>query len=105
MSGGHFNYAQFHISTIEEEIERILAQQGQKIPEDEFILSKDWYDEHPEDAFYPVYSDAMQTKMKEAVKVLKLAAIYAQRIDWFLSGDDGEESFMTRFEEEVKCNQ
>jgi hypothetical protein len=39
--------------------------------------------------------------MKEAVKQLRIAAIYAQRVDWFLSGDDGEESFIERLNEEL----
>ena len=30
-----------------------------------------------------------------------MAAIYAQRIDWLLSGDDGEESFKRRLKEEL----
>jgi len=33
--------------------------------------------------------------------VLRKAAIYAQRIDWLLSGDDGEESFLERLKEEL----
>jgi hypothetical protein len=30
-----------------------------------------------------------------------MAAIYVQRIDWLMSGDDGEESFMRRLKEEL----
>ena len=40
--------------------------------------------------------------MKEAVRALKIAQVYAQRVDWLLSGDDGEESFLSRLEEELK---
>lgn len=40
--------------------------------------------------------------MKEAVKALRVAQVYAQRVDWLLSGDDGEESFLRRLEEELK---
>jgi len=35
------------------------------------------------------------------MKVLKVASVYAQRIDWLLSGDDGEESFLKRLKEEL----
>jgi hypothetical protein len=38
---------------------------------------------------------------KKGLKILKTAAIYAQRIDWLLSGDDGEESFKERLKEEL----
>ena len=40
--------------------------------------------------------------MQDAVKILRKAAIYAQRIDWFLSGDDGEETLKERLEEDLK---
>jgi hypothetical protein len=38
--------------------------------------------------------------MKEAVKALKIAYAYANRIDYFLS-DEGEENFLKRLEEEL----
>ena len=38
---------------------------------------------------------------KEGVKKLREAAVYAQRIDWYLSGDDGEESLMKRLKEDL----
>lgn len=40
--------------------------------------------------------------MREAIKALKIAHIYAQRVDWYLSGDDGEKSFLSRLEQELK---
>ena len=33
--------------------------------------------------------------------MLKKAYIYAQRVDWLLSGDDGNESFIERLTEEL----
>ncbi len=33
--------------------------------------------------------------------MLRKAEIYAQRIDWYLAGDDGEESFMERLKDEL----
>ena len=32
---------------------------------------------------------------------LNLAGIYTQRLDWLFSGDDGEDSFFERLEEEL----
>lgn len=40
-------------------------------------------------------------EFKKGLKILKTAAIYAQRIDWLRSGDDGEESFKQRLKEEL----
>jgi hypothetical protein len=39
---------------------------------------------------------------KESVKKLKEAAVYAQRIDWYLSGDDGEDNLIERLKEELE---
>ena len=36
-----------------------------------------------------------------ALAILKKAYVYAQRIDWLLSDDDGEESFHKRLKEEL----
>ena len=40
-------------------------------------------------------------EFKKGLKILKTAAIYAQRIDWLLSGDDGEDSFKKRLKENL----
>lgn len=61
----------------------------------------DWYKKYPEDLFHYKYPDEVIEKMKEGIEVLKRAQIYAQRIDWLLSGDDGEESFLRRLEEDL----
>jgi hypothetical protein len=48
------------------------------------------------------YSDEVIMKFKEGIEALKKAYVYAQRIDWLLSGDDGEESFLRRLEEDLE---
>ena len=40
-------------------------------------------------------------EFKKGLKILKMASIYAQRIDWLLSGDDGEDSFKRRLKENL----
>jgi hypothetical protein len=40
-------------------------------------------------------------EFKKGLKILKLASIYAQRIDWLLSGDDSEKSFLERLKKEL----
>ena len=47
-------------------------------------------------ALFQQIAEEIQEKMKDAIKILRTAAIYAHRIDWLLSGDDGEESFLER---------
>lgn len=101
MSGGHFENIQYRIEEISNEIERILKRQGEKIPIEETVFSEDLYREHPEDKYYKKLSDNVQNKFKEAVEQLKRAYVYVQRIDWYLSGDDSEETFLERLEEDL----
>lgn len=44
----------------------------------------------------------MIERFKLAVKYLKIAEVYTHRIDWLLSGDDGEESFLERLDEDLE---
>ena len=48
------------------------------------------------------YSEETISEFKKSVEVLKLAKVYAHRIDWLLSGDDGEDSFHERLREDLK---
>ncbi len=90
MSGGHFDYNQFHIDAIADSIEYELEKQG-KLDEDAF-----------HDKIYnPTHSEIVQKKMRKAVKYLKIASVYAHRIDWYLSGDDDESDFLRRLDEDL----
>jgi len=106
MSGGAFDYNQYKIGYIADEIDEIIVKNGiEKTPEelkDESWRDPEWYEKYPEDKFHYKYSDEVIEKMKEAVKALHIAQEYAQRVDWLLSGDDGEESFLSRLEENLK---
>lgn len=105
MSGGHFDYKQYEIEQMADSIERIIAKNGRKKTneelKDEHWHGPDWYERYPEDLYHYKYPDEVIEKFKEGVDVLRKAAIYAQRIDWLLSGDDGEESFLERLKEEL----
>ena len=105
MIGGAFNYDQYKIGYMVDQIEEIVVKNGvEKTPEDlkeEGWRDPDWYKKYPEDLFHYKYPDEVIEKMKEGIEVLKRAQIYAHRIDWLLSGDDGEESFLKRLEEEL----
>lgn len=163
MSGGHFNYQQYHIediaNSIEQEIEeatkpkpplvwkegvsvfkkiddwhsigiymgfntyneavkhlkkdkaykfvREYEKDGKRISEfmdgENLIEVKEIkYQEYEDGEYYSEYSDETIQIFRDAVKILRKAAVYAQRIDWLLSGDDGEESLKERLEEELK---
>jgi hypothetical protein len=105
MSGGAFDYNQYKIGYIADQIDEVIVKNGlEKTPEElkEHWIDPDWYKKYPEDLFHYKYPDEVIEKMKDAVKALKIAQEYAQRVDWLLSGDDGEESFLSRLEENLK---
>ena len=86
MSGGYFDYNQFHIDEIAREIERFLKER----------TDSDW-----DKQFYSSLSEKTIEAIREYTQVIKKAAIYAHRIDYLLSGDDGEESFHRRVKEDL----
>ena len=47
-------------------------------------------------------SENVQMIIREAIHALKRAHIFAHRIDWYLAGDDGEESLYKRLAEELE---
>lgn len=87
MSGGHFNYNQDRILYIIEEIEEAIEQQGQPTG---YV-----------NEFHETFSPEVLKRLNEGIEALKKAYIYAQRIDWYFSGDDGEESFLKRLSDEL----
>ena len=86
MSGGRFNYKQYELDYIADEIEQAIRD-NKKL--DEWGYCADFPEEIIE-------------QFKKSVYLIRQAAIHAQRIDWLLSGDDGEQSFFRRLEEDLK---
>lgn len=105
MSGGHFDYNQHRITSIVESIESIIEKNGRAKTErelkDESWYDPSWYEKYPEDKFHYRYPDHVIEEFKKGVEILKQAQVYAQRIDWLVSGDDGEESFIKRLNEDL----
>lgn len=89
MSGGHFNYDQYKIIDIAVEIDSLIKNNDSQ-ETDEWGYSKG----HG-------YSKETIDKFKDAVYHLRMAYVYACRVDWLVSGDDSEESFHERLKEEL----
>lgn len=102
MSGGTFDYTQYHIGTIADRIESELRKQGKEKEKDDLWFDPTHYEKYPEERYYYTYPEHIQKEMRNAIKILRKAAVYAQRIDWFLAGDDGEETFIERLTEDLK---
>ena len=102
MSGGFFEYDRYRIGRMADSIEQELIKQGKQKPKDELFRTEDFYKQYPEDKFFTTYSLMVQQKLKEAVNALRIAEIYAHRVDWFLSGDDGEDNFPERLSSDLE---
>lgn len=106
MSGGRYNYDQYKIGYIADAIEQEIRKSGKpkttKELKSENWHDNDWYKKYPEELYHYKYPDEVIAKFKDAVNILRIAEVYAQRIDWLLSGDDGEESFLERLDEDLR---
>jgi hypothetical protein len=90
MSGGHFQYQQYRIEDIAVEIYEIIESNDDK--------TIDQYGQRRGNGYMPEGIE----KFREAAHTLRQAAEMAQRVDWLVSGDDGEDSFIRRWEKEVR---
>lgn len=88
MSGGRFDYLQYRFTEIVDVIEQeIIDNNAEPRP-------KDWFEPNN-------FREETIAEFKKGIEYIKKAQIYVQRIDWLLSGDDGEESFLKRLKEEL----
>jgi len=85
MSGGHFDYVQYQITEAAEEVDRMIRDNDKE---------NSWGE-------VPGYSAETLRELQNGYLALKFATIYLQRIDWLVSGDDNEERFHERLEDEV----
>jgi len=86
MSGGHFDYNQSRIDDIVDVLQEAIDNNGK-------TDITDWTNHD--------LSEKAIARMQTTLSTLKLASIMTQRVDWLLSGDDGEESFHKRWNEEL----
>lgn len=84
MSGGAFDYDHYRISNIIDIIEDEIYHNDSK-------ELNDWGDTRGH-----YYSEETIEEFNKGVELLKKAQVYAHRIDYLISGDDGEESFHKR---------
>jgi hypothetical protein len=93
MSGGHFEYQQYRLHDIASQIKELIESN-----DDESLDEWGYRRGHG-------YSAETIEKFKIAVDTLEKAAIMAQRVDWLVSGDDGEDSFHRRWVEELNVTE
>jgi hypothetical protein len=106
MSGGHWEYLQYRFTDVSEDIEKLIEKNGRPKTDEELKEERwhddDWYNKYPEDKCHYEYPPEVIEEFKKGAEAIKLAQIYMQRMDWLLSGDDGEESFISRLKNDLE---
>lgn len=89
MSGGHFQYNQYRIAEIADELEQLIL-------DNDSTEKNEWDDDK---GFH--FPPDIIASFTEGLRALRVAQVYAQRIDWLVSGDDGEDSFRERLADDL----
>ena len=92
MSGGYFEYNQYRMSTMIEELDVLISDNGSNCDGEDT-------NEYCCPYNYPPH---IIKEFEAGLGLLKKAYVYIHRIDWLVSGDDGEESFIARLNEELE---
>ena len=79
MSGGCFDGVEYKMMNAAEELEEILKNSDNQL-----------------------YPTDQRKAMERGLNILKLATIYLRRIDWYVSGDDGDETFLERLSDDIR---
>jgi len=96
MSGGHFDYVQYKLEDIADEIQKIVE-------ENDSNEVNEWGGRIGRN-----YNEETLYEFMIGVTFILAAATYIRRIDYLLSGDDGEDEFHARltndmgYEEELE---
>lgn len=113
---GHYRYVNMRFDSFEEAIRYYSNNTSYKVikQDEKTLIVEDifsgnlyevkhyTYEEYADGKYYPDYTEETINEFRKGVEILKKAQIYVQRIDWFLSGDDGEESFHRRLNKELE---
>ena len=106
MSGGHWQYIQHRFTDVAEDIDELIEKNCKPKSEEELKENcwhdDEWYNKYPEDRYHYEYPPEAIEQFKKAADAVRIAQVYMQRMDWLLSGDDGEESFLIRIDEDLK---
>lgn len=101
MSGGFFDYDEYRINNMHESIQSLLNKMGKLRDKSELWATPEYYDRYPEELVHETYPEEVVEQFKKAIDVLKLAEVYARRVDYIISGDDGGDCFLRRLKEDL----
>lgn len=108
MSGGSMDYVGFKIEEaadyVAQEIARIEKMDAKEIA-DEFRPCEYYIKEYPDKRFLRSATGIRREVLKRlraAEKALRIASVYAIRVEWLTSYDDGYDNFILRTDEELE---
>lgn len=85
MSGGHFDYVQHNLDDVVEEMNRLIYKNSSP---NEYGYANN-------------FSQETLNEFVNTIRAVKLARVYVQRVDWLVSGDDGENTFHEKLKEDI----
>jgi len=89
MSGGHFQHKQYEFGFIADEVEQMILYNDSN-ERDEWGDRKGFH-----------FSPETMAEFERGLLLIRQAQIYAQRIDWLVCGDDGEDNFHKRLSDDL----
>ena len=100
----YFKKLGYEVEIISEEPQKrkFRAKGGEELLEVQEFIYEYYKNKNGEQVWYDDYSKETLDEFRKGLDILNKAYIYAQRIDWLLSGDDGEESFHKRLKEDLE---
>lgn len=105
MSGGSMDYVAWKIRDAARHIQRELANAELCRKNGRFFdVYKRYQEEHPDLAYLQspeALTDAVVERLRDALVCVRKASIYAERVEWLTSGDDGYENFCMRLDKEL----
>lgn len=110
MSGGYWENKEYILDEMANDIESIIEKNNKIIPYEKldswdqraYDFHKAKYEQNPR--YYYGFGDKTIEEFKNAVRIFRKARVYANRIDYLLECDDGEDSFHRRLQRELgKC--
>lgn len=87
MSGGQFDYKQSYLEDIANDIEELIEMNDRP---------DDW-------GYVRGYKKETIKKFQQTVDNLRETYEMVRRVDWLVSGDDGEETFHERWKDKIKA--
>ena len=105
MSGGSMDYVAYKIQEAANHIQRELANTELRRKSGRFFDVREYYQEkYPDVAYFKsseALTEAVIKRLRDALICIRKAAIYAERVEWLTSDDDGYEEFCMRLDDQL----